>query len=998
VSLRTTFLPLPINVGIRNADARGTEAVKLSVKWLAGFAVLALAVVAVIGSTSSTKAAAGSIFVANEWAGLTNESPAPSGTTTNSSATFKNTGTVFATFSETGRLTETDADVLRIVVKDAGADTATTQALGSANITVTSGGVTEVITAAAGSEAVIEFTGKAGTLISGTLASVQANTTITATNGLGGASSELNNDEITIVGFYAGSATNAPWIKVLVNVAGATPGHIITAMTYKTSAIDSVFVTIKSELDTTGVTIHASEDGLSTGRFIGYIQLVSTAGTSAGSGTNAAYAARGKIRTSVGPITTEYTDTDAVKRSTTASVDKTAPTASVTGPTTGSSTQNRRPTFSGTVSETGAGLDISTVTVVYDDADDAANTNAVINATTGVLDNTAVALPITTTGSVDGTLSFSFSQAPSGDIPSTVNTTPDHIVDWSVKATDLAGNTGISDSDSAVAGNQVHTVKIDQTIPTFSGTASDHKTGKTLDAANAEIAAKNALKVVFNDQVQNINASDFVVTLDSSATIVPSDVKVKNDAVAGKGAVYLIFANDLNSNETPTVALQDNIQDLAGNSTSTGSTNVTDGIAPTLTVTTLSGSGTGTGAEDATSLTKNTIKIRVSSDEPLASAPTVNVHIKGDVTAQVAPAALSQGTNLWEATYTVAGATGDRAAVVTGTDTATNAGTSGAYGTKTFGVDTGLTSATLSIGGGNTTSQLRPFTVIDFGVNGEASTVTLAEVLLVTGTVETNITTEVVRSSNNVKFFWVPTADLALGAHTIKIKASKATDAAANTNASDISLAFTIAARTTFDIQLFAGWNAVSFPADPITNDIGDVITNAGHDAVLGWDPKAPGQWRVATRDSSSGNFATTSRYGLKKIVATQAYWVHSNNFEPVKVLLAGETLPGSGTPPPVKSIGTVSGMNAIPVVSSSGAGTTGAAATLTRMGAGNSVDASVTVDEYITTSSKGHVYVWNPETLNFELQAGGTAVKTGTVLFVELIPDATGSTQPIFP
>jgi hypothetical protein len=47
--------------------------VKLSVKWLAGIAVLVLAVVAVVGSTSRGHAAVGTIYVANTGQLLTTE-------------------------------------------------------------------------------------------------------------------------------------------------------------------------------------------------------------------------------------------------------------------------------------------------------------------------------------------------------------------------------------------------------------------------------------------------------------------------------------------------------------------------------------------------------------------------------------------------------------------------------------------------------------------------------------------------------------------------------------------------------------------------------------------------------------------------------------------------------------------------------------------------------------------------------------------------------------
>ena len=966
---------------------------KLSVKWLAGLAVLVLAVVAVVGSTSGTKAATGSIFVVNEWSKVTNESPAPAGRTAR--------GSVYATIDDGAgaRIIETNADLIRVVVKDTDLNVTTNQVVtDSANITVTSGGDgDDTVTAGIGQSAVIQLTGLAGTPISGDLAAVQANTVLSVDGG----TTNLVGTELAITGFYAGGGANAPWISVVVNVAGS---KLLDYIRYQTSAVDSVTVTVKSELEPTGITIAAEETGLSTGVFEGFVRLVpstatSTPGTAPTLDGTPEPGTAGLIRTTVGPVTVQFDD-GGTNRSTSVLVDTSAPTPSITGPVTGTATQNQTPTFSGSVSETGAGLDVSSVMVVYDNRDDATNGTAVVDitATSATFPGTAgthyVDLAPSTSGYADGDTAFSFSKAPGSAIPAGLSS-PDNIVDWVIRASDLAGNIGLSDADASTAGVQLPTVKIDKVLPSFSTTASEHVTGKAR-SATGEVAARNSLRVAFNDQVTNIQASDFTVTLDSGAVVVPTKVTVVNNPTvpsgfANRGLVYLEFANDLVSNDTPVVALQDTISDLAGNFTSTGSRVVADGIAPSLTVTVTGGSG-------SDSLTNDKITITITSDEPLSGAPGVAVYKDGAGSAEANPTALAQGANKWTATYAKPGSPvdGKRAVEITVTDTAANNGTVGgndasASGTPNFTLDTALATPTLTVGGGSTTTdQRRPSIVIDYAAGGEASTVTLAKVTLD----GTDITADVVAASDGKRFFFIPSADLALGAHSLKVAAGDASDAAANENATDTTLTVTIADRKTFNIGIFAGWNAVSFPSDPIDPDINSVFDNAGHDAVLGFDPSVPGGWVVSVRDTVSGMLEPATENGLTSVRSTQAYWVHSLNFESVKALLTGEVLPSAGSPPAIVMIPTVAGFNAVPVVDTSRKLTTGnSGVSLTRQVSGGA-PVAVTVASYLGAVVEGRVYSYDPGILSFTQVSGSDIVKTGTVLFVEV----TGTPTPIFP
>ena len=135
----------------------------------------------------------------------------------------------------------------------------------------------------------------------------------------------------------------------------------------------------------------------------------------------------------------------------------------------GSATQNTFPTFSGSISESGSGLQIASIDVRYDNSTtDVDNLTDVVDTDTGVDAGSSVSLAVATSGAVDGDTAFSFSKAPSTGIPGAL-ANPDNIVDWVIKATDLAGNLALSDPDPSTTGIQLPTVKIDKVLPAFTG-------------------------------------------------------------------------------------------------------------------------------------------------------------------------------------------------------------------------------------------------------------------------------------------------------------------------------------------------------------------------------------------------------------------------------------------------------------------------------------------------------------------------------------------------
>jgi hypothetical protein len=191
------------------------------------------------------------------------------------------------------------------------------------------------------------------------------------------------------------------------------------------------------------------------------------------------------IKTNAGPVTIEYND-GGTTRSVQVAIDTTSPTVTITAPTNGSATQNRLPTFAGSVTDAGAGLKlaqqvsgttnvgpIGTFNLFIDRTDDAANAAPVL--ATGGAPGAGTAETVSLGSVTDGQTSLNFSHTPLTALPNSIITVPDHKVDFQVRVTDLAGNQGFSDSDTSsttagtpvTGGFQAHNVQIDQKIPAF---------------------------------------------------------------------------------------------------------------------------------------------------------------------------------------------------------------------------------------------------------------------------------------------------------------------------------------------------------------------------------------------------------------------------------------------------------------------------------------------------------------------------------------------------
>ena len=209
--------------------------------------------------------------------------------------------------------------------------------------------------------------------------------------------------------------------------------------------------------------------------------------------------------------------------------------------------------------------------------------------------------------------------------------------------------------------------------------------------------------------------------------------------------------------------------------------------------------------------------------------------------------------------------------------------------------------------------EARPFVYLDFA--GEATTVTVTK-LMVDGA---DVLAELEDVGDNRFLYW-PDA-LAYGTHSVEFDAR---DAADNKPSGKTKFEFDVTARDPFVLDLSAGWNAISFPANPVDTSLSAVFTDPGVDRVVGWNPlSSTGPWSIATRIdgvwSTSANFAP-----LTEVVVRYGYWVHSSAFVRQAVDLEGplnrET---DGNPDPVGII-TIPGWNFVGVVDQDGDQTEG--------------------------------------------------------------------------
>lgn len=230
-------------------------------------------------------------------------------------------------------------------------------------------------------------------------------------------------------------------------------------------------------------------------------------------------------------------------------------------------------------------------------------------------------------------------------------------VDFQAFVLDIAGNIGFTDSDltgptfirdygtkmsdrkadryNVLGWYSRHIISIDQQDPRL-GRAITGFYGED-DDENAE-ANVRGLMLLFDGAIDasSVDNSTFEVELDAVSGSDPVKATVVDVDVVGD-TIYLLVSEDFAPDATPKLSVRTgrSVRDPAGNSLTSNDDldgvgdearelESEDGIAPTFEIELSNGSGTGTGDEGPSKLTKDSIVVRITSNEDIQSSPSVS--------------------------------------------------------------------------------------------------------------------------------------------------------------------------------------------------------------------------------------------------------------------------------------------------------------------------------------------------------------------------------------
>ena len=159
-------------------------------------------------------------------------------------------------------------------------------------------------------------------------------------------------------------------------------------------------------------------------------------------------------------------------------------------------------------------------------------------------------------------------------------------------------------------------------------------------------------------------------------------------------------------------------------------------------------------------------------------------------------------------------------------------------------------------------------------------------------------------AAQNDRSYRLGIREIGLGDHVLRYNAE---DALGNTNAVDRVLRFTVQAVPTWDLELSAGMNLISLPADPANTSVNDLFGAVEQiELVFTFDG---GQSLVALRNADApGEFVGA----LDRIDSQHAYWVSSSNAAKVEINIP----PTSQLAPPPYIAVTGGQWNLLPVIS----------------------------------------------------------------------------------
>ena len=409
------------------------------------------------------------------------------------------------------------------------------------------------------------------------------------------------------------------------------------------------------------------------------------------------------------------------------------------------------------------------------------------------------------------------------------------------------------------------------------------------------IPDRSGIMLVFDYPIvhDSVSFDDFWVQTDDGSYADVIEIQVCDNLV------FLKIADELAPTATPAVGMNENehLELDLGNSIERlyfDRVEISDGIPPTLAMTLSGGSGTGTGDEGPDRLTKDKIDITVTSDEPLEEPPNVTVvcndiqwtesvdstlirnniddfiaNRTGQLTEtqssnpdslnnqppdywcdedqEIIPTTRSMtATSATTWTYEWRNHTDPSAKLNDGLLTAvTYARDQSEYQhhdvgatiqnytaiSENFTLDTILKSPLEPSGGfvspanGSITLATRPSVTVRFT---EPTSVTLQS-FRIDGVSRLEEIQPSIGYSNGF-FFWPP--KLKLGTHVVEVSAS---DAGGNTVSFETR--FESDLRPPFILRLQPGWNAISFPARPVDNEIESIFTDPSIRFVVKWHP-----------------------------------------------------------------------------------------------------------------------------------------------------------------
>jgi hypothetical protein len=687
-------------------------------------------------------------------------------------------------------------------------------------------------------------------------------------------------------------------------VEGASKDYVVVTFAYNViETITSVPVksdTTLAAADTRTITL--TETSASSGVYEGSIEL------EAATGINIA-----KLQVANGDtITATYTDASpSASVEATAIVDLTPPTITLVEPTNSLVTKNTTPSFSVEVTDavspitSSTGLDLTidgsgvaeTKTAIVNGyrlsflqstaftdkavewfvtAKDAVGNN-VAGQSTAVLGSTDKKFKIT----VDTSKVASISSAKAGfgvNAAGTERTRSDN-TGIEVTFSESLDGTSVAASDFDVTGSSApnsaqHFATLKNT-ETFTGDASATTFTITEFAAvdtDSDGVFPEEYTVSVAGTVISANTANATSVTMAAAPAAAATVKVTY-TYSSKALVYLTV-DALGPNDKPVVTLVGDVLDLAGNSAvaSIKKTSVDD-INPTITV-----SAASTLVADPDNDVDATTTITITSDEPLASAPTpastATTGTDGGSFGSVS--AVTGSTTSWTTTFTST-TTATYSISATGTDKSANSGTSGKVEVKTdvtdpalsteAGVGSGFDPAAVATGATANKSYQGLDNISRAVANyGEATTV-------VSSTLDgTDVSADTFAEGSSHILAKV----MAEGTYTWKISVQ---DAAGNLSTTS-TLVFSVAAPSAYTVAIEPGWNLISVPSRLAANTLSKVFgdTSPTITKVRTWT--STGGWEVAS--FKAGAWAGD----LTNIKPGLGYWAFSSSAADLKVTL----------------------------------------------------------------------------------------------------------------